>query len=171
MTALATGDETLNRNVAKLTVENYFSWTLKVKQELRTRNNVIALAIIFKYVGENFEGDIADIESTKEAWAKLEELCNDGGLVNGAINLKQLPYHVKPKDMKHSRLHEFTECQVTGMVIGNLNEEYASYVPSLEADMKHLSLSKVKARLLTGENRRKLQKCEEEVKHNLAKRR
>ncbi|KAJ8894682.1 hypothetical protein PR048_007347 [Dryococelus australis] len=97
MAALAIRDKTLNRNVAKLTA-------LKVKQELLlkdvweavigygdapnyvlsqeeprrcARNNVTAL--IFKYVGENFVDDIADIESAKEAWAILEELCNNGG--------------------------------------------------------------------------------------------
>ncbi|KAJ8876862.1 hypothetical protein PR048_021309 [Dryococelus australis] len=116
-----TGEETSNRNIVKLMVDNYFSWPLKVKQELllkdvweadtlgfvlpqmetrrRARNNVIALAIIFKYVGENFEGDIAEIDSANKAWNKLNELCNDGGLVNGAMNLKQLTHFVKPKDM------------------------------------------------------------------------
>ncbi|KAJ8880135.1 hypothetical protein PR048_016598 [Dryococelus australis] len=65
----------------------------------RARNNVIALAIISKYLEENFEGDIAEIDSANKEWNKLDELCNDGGLVNGAMNLKQLTHFVKPKDM------------------------------------------------------------------------
>lgn len=201
----SSGEETVNRNVAKLTIDNYFSWALKVKQELllkdvweavigyedspgfvipqtetrrRARNNVIALAVIFKYVGENFECDIAEIDSAKVAWKKLDELCNDGGLVNGAMNLKQLTHFVKPKDMsvqeyfaKINQLwkkttkagYEFTERQVAGMVIGNLTEEFTMCVPSLEAEMTSLTLSKVKARLLTEERRKKLQLSEIEA--------
>ncbi|KAJ8877784.1 hypothetical protein PR048_022240 [Dryococelus australis] len=145
MTGSFTGEETCNRNVAKHTVDNYFLWARIVKQELllkdvceavigyedtpgfvspqtetrrRARNNAIALAIIFKYANK--------------AWKKLDELCNDGLLVNGAMNLKQLTFR---------------------MIIGKLKEEFAMCVPSLEAEMTKLSLSKVKMRLLTAERK------------------
>ncbi|KAJ8869970.1 hypothetical protein PR048_028981 [Dryococelus australis] len=178
MAGSLTGEETCNRNVVKLTVNNYFSWALKVKQELllkdveeavigyedtlgfvlpqtetrrQARNNVIALAIIFKYVGENFEGDIEEIDSANKAWKTLDELYSDEGLVNGA----KLTHFVKPKDMsvqeyfakinqlwkKTTRAgYEFTERPVAGMIIGNLTEEYAVCVTSLEAEMMKLSL-------------------------------
>ncbi|XP_068085151.1 uncharacterized protein [Anabrus simplex] len=48
--------------------------------------------------------------------------------------------------------------QVAGMIIGNLTEEYAGCIPSLEADSAKLTITKVKARLLTEKSRRNLQK-------------
>ncbi|KAJ8894399.1 hypothetical protein PR048_007050 [Dryococelus australis] len=136
----------------------------------RARNNVTTSAIIFKYVGEKFEGYIAEIDSSNKAWNKIDELCNDGVLVNGAMNLKQLTHFVKPKVMsvqeyfaKINQLwkkrtnagYEFTERQIAGMIIRNLTEEFAVCVPSLEAEITKLSLSKMKTRLLTEERRKK----------------
>ncbi|KAJ8866187.1 hypothetical protein PR048_033711 [Dryococelus australis] len=112
----------------------------------QARNNVIALAIIFKYVGENFEGDIAEIDSVNKAWKKLDELCNDGGL---------------KKITKAG--YKFTKRQVAGMIIGNLTEEFAVCIPSLEAEMTKLLLSMVKTRLLTEERRKKIQLSEMEA--------
>ncbi|KAJ8891284.1 hypothetical protein PR048_010800 [Dryococelus australis] len=147
------GEETCNRNVAKLTVDDYFSWTLKVKQELLLKD-IWEAVIGYEdmpgfYVGENFESDIAKIDSANKSWKRLDELYNDGGLVNGAMNLKQLTHFVKPKDMsvqeyfaKINQLwmkttktgYEFTERQVAGMIVGNITEEFAVRVPSLEAE-------------------------------------
>ncbi|KAJ8886255.1 hypothetical protein PR048_012464 [Dryococelus australis] len=138
-----TEEETCNRNVAKHMVDNYFSWALKVKQELLSK-------------------DVREVVIGYEETPGF--LCNDGGLVNGAMNLKQLTHFVKPKDMRVQEYfaqinqllkkttragYEFTEHQVAGMIIGNLTEEFAVCVPALEAEVTKMSLSKVKTRLLT----------------------
>ncbi|KAJ8888504.1 hypothetical protein PR048_007995 [Dryococelus australis] len=51
------------------------------------------------YLEENLKCDIAEIDSANKAWKKLDELCIDGGLVNGTMNMKQLTHFVKPKDV------------------------------------------------------------------------
>ncbi|KAJ8868902.1 hypothetical protein PR048_030443 [Dryococelus australis] len=153
-----TWEDTCNRNVAKLMVDNYFSWALKVKQKLLLKD-VWEAVIEYKdtpgYVLPHTEtrrrarnnGDIAEIDSANKAWKKLDEPCNDGGLVNGAMNLKQLTHFVKPKDMsvqvyfaKINQLWKKTtkagyefERQVAGMIVGNLAEKFVVCVRSLEA--------------------------------------
>ncbi|KAJ8890289.1 hypothetical protein PR048_009797 [Dryococelus australis] len=145
-----TGEETCNRDVAMLTVGNYCSWALKIKQELLFKD-IWEAVVGYEdthglYIGENFEGDIAEINSANKAWKKFDDLCNNRGLVNGAMNLNQLTHFSKPKYTsvqeyfaKINQLwkkttktgYEFTEQQVAGMIIGNLTEELAVCVPFL----------------------------------------
>ncbi|KAJ8867683.1 hypothetical protein PR048_031486 [Dryococelus australis] len=158
-----TVEKTCNRNVAMLTVDNYLVGTKSKKKKCLGSGYWIRghTWICFDLDGnkkmskkkcdrENFEGVIAEINSANKAWKKLDELGNDGGLVNGAMNTKQLTHFVKPKDMSvqdyFSKInqswkkttksrYEFTERQVAGMIIGNPTEEFAVCVHSLEAEM------------------------------------
>ncbi|KAJ8890557.1 hypothetical protein PR048_010066 [Dryococelus australis] len=80
-TGYLTGEKTCNRNLCQAYGRQLTLVGIKIKTRVIIEIHLgSALAIIFKYVVENFEGVIAKIDSANKAWKKLDELGNYGGL-------------------------------------------------------------------------------------------
>ena len=207
MASLYNQEETTAK-VPVLNSNNHFAWSLRVKAELRLRDaweaivgyedaldasltqgevrrraksNTIALSIIYKTVGDEFLGDIADCTTAREAWKILDDLCNSEGLVNGAMVLKELTHCTKTPEMPiqeyFAKMHnlqkraakggfELSDKQVAGIILGNLPEEYQGFIQSWEIDSSKLSTTLLKSKLLTAEKKLQLMGEIGEDKHH-----
>lgn len=207
MASLYNQDETTTK-FPVLNSNNHFAWSLRVKAELllrdaweaivgyedaldasltqgevrrRARSNTIALSILYKTVGDEFLGDIADCTTAREAWKILDDLCNSEGLVNGAMVLKELTHCTKTPEMPiqeyFAKMHnlqkraakggfELSDKQVAGIILGNLPEEYQGFIQSWEIDSSKLSTTLLKSKLITAEKKLQLMGEIGEDKHH-----